>query len=270
VPLLEVDDHHIHVIDRGSGDALLFLHAFPFQAAMWDYQIEAFKGTHRCIAVDLPGFGGSAPPPEGAPVSMQRWAGLVDKVLDQLDVDEVTVVGCSMGGYLAMALLRHHPERVVRVVLSDTKALSDDGPAAARRSDLQQQIRSGSELGSLAKDLVENQLSAGSMARADLVDYVHALADGATAEGWVAALEAMKTRSDSMLVLRQAKLPALVIVGELDRMTPIADARSLRLLLKGELAVIPNVGHLPNVEDPIAFNEALRAFLTGSGRSEEG
>lgn len=269
MPLLEVDDHHIHVIDRGSGDALLFLHAFPFQAAMWDYQIEAFEGTHRCIAVDLPGFGGSEPPPEGAPVSMQRWAGLVNQVLEQLDVAEVTVVGCSMGGYLAMALLRHHPERVVRLVLSDTKALSDDGPAAARRSDLQQQIRSGSELGSLAKDLVENQLSAGSMARSDLVDYVHALADGATAEGWIAALEAMKTRPDSMLVLRQAKAPGLVIVGELDRITPIADARSLRLHLKGELVVIANVGHLPNVEDPIAFNEALAGFLTGSDTPDE-
>lgn len=274
MPLLEVEDHHIHVIDRGSGDAVLFLHAFPFQAAMWDYQIEAFEGTHRCIAVDMPGFGGSSAPAEDTPVSMQRWAGLVAKVLDQLDVAEATVVGCSMGGYLAMALLRHHPERVARLVLVDTRALSDDGPAAARRTDLQQQIRSGSELVSLAKNLVENQLSSGSMARADLVDYVHALADGATPEGWIAALEAMKTRPDSMLLLRQAKVPGLVIVGELDRITPIADARSLRLHLKGELVVVPNVGHLPNVEDPLAFNEALAGFLTpaaatGSDTAEE-
>lgn len=272
MPLLEVDDHQIHVIDRGSGDAVLFLHAFPFQAAMWDYQIDEFEGTHRCIAVDLPGFGGSSSPVEGVPVSMQRWAGLVAKVLDQLGVADATVVGLSMGGYLAMALLRHHPERVVRLVLCDTRALSDDGPGAARRTNLQEQIRAGSELASLAKDLVENQLSAGSMARTDLVEYVHALADGATAEGWIAALEAMKTRPDSMLLLRQAKVPGLVVVGELDRITPIADARSLRLLLKGELVVVPNVGHLPNVEDPLAFNEALGAFLgaaTGSGTDAE-
>jgi pimeloyl-ACP methyl ester carboxylesterase len=52
-----------------------------------------------------------------------------------------------------------------------------------------------------------------------------------------------------------------VVVGELDRIAPIAEARSLRLLLKGELVIIPNVGHLPNVEDPLAFNEALAAFL---------
>jgi 3-oxoadipate enol-lactonase len=261
VPLLEVKDDHIHVIDRGAGKVLLFLHAFPFQAAMWDYQIEAFEGTNRCLAIDLPGFGGSSSPRSEPAASMQRWANLVVAVLDQLGVEQTTVVGCSMGGYLAMALLRHHPDRVARLVLSYTRALSDDGPGAARRTDTQQQIRSGSELTSLAKSLVESQLSAGSMARTDLVSYVHALADGATAEGWIAALEAMKTRPDSMLLLRQAQVPALVVVGELDRITPIADARSLRLLLKGELAVIPNVGHLPNIEDPIAFNEALASFL---------
>jgi len=261
VPLLEVNDDHIHVIDRGSGDALLFLHAFPFQAAMWDYQLDAFEATHRCLAVDMPGFGGSEPLAGEKPATMQRWARLVVAALDQLGVDQVTAVGCSMGGYLAMALLRHHPDRVAKLVLVDTRALSDDGPGAARRTDTQQQIRSGSELTSLAKSLVESQLSAGSMTRTDLVSYVHALAEGATPEGWIGALDAMKTRPDSMLLLRQADVPGLVIVGELDRITPIADARSLRLFLKGELVVIPNVGHLPNLEDPIAFNEALASFL---------
>ena len=71
----------------------------------------------------------------------------------------------------------------------------------------------------------------------------------------------MKDRPDSMLLLRQADVRALVIVGELDRVTPIAEAMSLRSLLKGELVVVPNVGHLPNVEDPLAFNAALAAFL---------
>jgi 3-oxoadipate enol-lactonase len=74
----------------------------------------------------------------------------------------------------------------------------------------------------------------------------------------------MKDRPDSMLLLRQADVRALIIVGELDRITPIAEAMSLRSLLKGELVIVPNVGHLPNVEDPLAFNEALLAFLTAA------
>jgi pimeloyl-ACP methyl ester carboxylesterase len=228
---------------------------------MWDYQFDALDGSHRCIAIDMPGFGESDPPASPGDASMQSWAGLVVGVLDQLGVDEATFVGASMGGYLAMALLRHHPERVRQLVLADSRARSDDPGVAQRRSAQQAQLREGTEPEVLAKETVEGLLSSGSMSRPELVDYVHALADGADPEGWIGALEAMKDRPDSMLLLRQADVRALVIVGELDRVTPIAEAMSLRSLLKGELVVVPDVGHLPNVEDPLAFNAALAAFL---------
>jgi pimeloyl-ACP methyl ester carboxylesterase len=268
VPLLDVHGQPVNVIDRGEGDAVVFLHAFPLQAAMWDYQIDALEGAHRCIAIDLPGFGQSPPPEVPDAASMQAWAALVVGALDQLGVDTATVVGASMGGYLAMALLRHHPERVRQLVLADSRARSDDPSVAQRRTAQQDQLREGTEVASLAKVTVEGLLSSGSMTRTELVEYVHALADGADAEGWIAALEAMKDRPDSMLLLRQADVRALVIVGELDRVTPIAEAMSLRSLLKGELVVIPNVGHLPNVEDPLAFNEALLAFLAPAPPAE--
>jgi 3-oxoadipate enol-lactonase len=264
VPLLEVHGQPVNVIDRGEGDAVVFLHAFPLQAAMWDYQIDELEGSYRCIAIDLPGFGQSPPPDDPAHASMQRWADLVAGVLDELGVDAATVVGASMGGYLAMALLRHHPARARQLVLADSRARSDDPTVAHRRSGQQDQLRAGAEVSSLAKATVEGLLSSGSMSRPELVDYVHALADGADPEGWIAALEAMKDRPDSMLLLRQADVRALIIVGELDRITPIAEAMSLRSLLKGELVIVPNVGHLPNIEDPLAFNEALLAFLTAA------
>jgi pimeloyl-ACP methyl ester carboxylesterase len=160
-----------------------------------------------------------------------------------------------------MALLRNHPDRVGGLVLVGSRARSDDPSVAQRRTTQQDQLREGAEVGSLAKETVEGLLSSGSMNRTELVDYVHALADGADVEGWIAALQAMKDRPDSMLLLRQSDVRALVVVGELDRVTPIAEAMSLRSLLKGELVIIPNVGHLPNVEDPLAFNDALVAFL---------
>lgn len=267
MPLLQVHDQQLDVIDRGSGDPVLFLHAFPLRAAMWEYQIEALESRHRCIAIDMPGFGGSPPSERPAESSMQVWANLVAGTLDELDVPAATVVGCSMGGYLAMALLRHHRDRVAKLVLADTRARSDDAAAVSRRTEQQNQVRSGTEVTSLAKGLIESLLSSASMERRDLLEYVHALAQDTSPGGWIGALAAMKGRPDSMLVLRQAKVPALVVVGELDRMTPIAEAMSLRSLLKGELVVIPNVGHLPNVEDPISFNEALAGFLAPAERS---
>jgi 3-oxoadipate enol-lactonase len=264
VPLLEVSGQPIHVVDRGAGDAVVFLHAFPLQAAMWDYQLEALEGTHRCLAIDLPGFGQSPGSADPGAVTMQGWAGLVDGALDQLGIGEATIVGSSLGGYLAMALLRHHRSRVGRLVLADTRARADELATIQRRTSQQDELRAGAEVGSLAKGIVEGLLSSDSMSRIELVEYVHALAEGATPEGWIAALEAMKGRPDSMLLLRQADVRALVVVGELDRVTPIAEAMSLRSLLKGELVVVPNVGHLPNLEDPLAFNDALLSFLASS------
>jgi 3-oxoadipate enol-lactonase len=261
VPLLDVNGQPVNVVDRGEGDAVLFLHAFPLQAAMWDYQIEALEGSHRCLAIDMPGFGQSPSPDDPGQASMQSWADLVVGVLDQLGVGQATVVGASMGGYLALALLRHHGDRVRQLVLADSRARSDDPAVAQRRTAQQDQLRDGAEVSSLAKETVEGLLSSGSMARPELVEYVHALAGDADPSGWVDALEAMKDRPDSMLLARQSDVRALVIVGELDRVTPIAEAMSLRSLLKGELVIVPDVGHLPNLEDPLAFNEALSAFL---------
>ena len=89
MPLLDVHGQPVNVIDRGAGDAVVFLHAFPLQAAMWDYQIEALEGSHRCIAIDMPGFGESPPPEVPRDASVQGWAALVDGVLDQLGIDYI-------------------------------------------------------------------------------------------------------------------------------------------------------------------------------------
>ena len=71
----------------------------------------------------------------------------------------------------------------------------------------------------------------------------------------------MKDRPDSDAPAAAVERPGAGHVGELDRVTPIAEAMSLRSLLKGELVIVPNVGHLPNIEDPLSFNEALLSFL---------
>jgi 3-oxoadipate enol-lactonase len=252
------------VVDRGSGPPVLFLHAFPLHAAMWDYQLEAFEARHRCLAIDLPGFGGSPPPSDPAASTVEAWAGIAAGVLDQLDVEATDVVASSMGGYLAMALIRGHRERVDRVVFVGTRAKSDDSATADRRWEQLGQLRADADLEPMAKALLENLLSSGSLARDDLVAYVRALAEGATREGWISALEAMRKRPDSMLSLKKAEVPGLVVVGELDRITPIADATLIRSLLgDAELVVLPGVGHLPNLEDPIAFDEAIGPFLSG-------
>ena len=107
----------LHVVDRGNGDPVVFLHAFPFNAAMWEYQYAALEADHRVIGIDLPGFGSSPAPANPKAASMDSWADLVVGVFDELGLDQPTVVAASMGGYLAFAMVRRHLDKVGPLVL---------------------------------------------------------------------------------------------------------------------------------------------------------
>ena len=258
-----VAGQEVHVVDRGSGDPVLFLHAFPFNAAMWEYQYADLEADHRVVGIDLPGFGSSPAPTDPKSASMAQWADLVAGVIVELGLEQPTVVAASMGGYLTFELLRRHPDLVGSLVLVATRPKSDDVDTWEKRTAQQGALLGGEDLATLAKDMVEGLLSQASLERPELVDYVLALMQHNLPEGWVAALEAMKNRPDAMSALRGLAKPTLVVAGELDRVTPLSESTLIsRLVEHGELVIIADSSHLPSLENPTQFNEVLRQFLT--------
>ena len=120
----------LHAIDVGQGPAVVLLHAFPMDSALWASQRRALAGEgFRVVSPDLPGFGGSAPS-RSAP-SLDVMADEVAALMEELGIDRAVVGGLSMGGYVAMAMLRRHPARIAGLVLADTKAAADTPEAAA-------------------------------------------------------------------------------------------------------------------------------------------
>lgn len=258
-----VAGQEVHVVDRGSGDPVLFLHAFPFNAAMWEYQYAELEADHRVIGIDLPGFGSSPAPDDPKAASMERWADVVAGVITELDLDQPTVVAASMGGYIAFALIKRHLDLLGPLVLVATRPKSDDVDTWEKRTGLQEALADGEDLSTLAKGMVEGLLSQVSLERPELVDYVLALMQHNLPEGWIAALEAMKNRPDAMSALRDMPRPTLVVAGELDRVTPLSESTLIsRLVADGELVVIAESSHLPNLENPTQFNAVLRQFLS--------
>ncbi|MDE0801971.1 MAG: alpha/beta fold hydrolase [Acidimicrobiales bacterium] len=252
----------VHVVDRGSGDPVLFLHAFPFNAAMWEYQFADLEADHRVVGIDLPGFGSSPAPAEPKQATMGAWADLVAGIIDELGLDKPTIVSASMGGYLTFELIRRHSDRIGPLVLVATRSKSDDVDTWEKRTEQQEALAGGEDIATLAKGMVDNLLSQASLDRPELADYVLALMQHNLPEGWIAALEAMKNRPDAMSALRGMAAPTLVIAGELDRVTPLAESNLISSLVDdGELVIIKESSHLPNIENPQAFNEAVRAFL---------
>ena len=257
-----VAGQEVHVVDRGSGDPVLFLHAFPFNAAMWEYQYADLEADHRVVGIDLPGFGSSPAPAEPKKATMGAWADLVAGVITELGLDKPTVVSASMGGYLTFELVRRHRDLLGPLVLVATRSKSDDVDTWEKRTEQQEALAGGEDLATLAKGMVDNLLSQTSLDRPELADYVLALMQHNLPEGWIAALEAMKNRPDAMSALRGLATPTLVVAGELDRVTPLAESNLISSLVEdGELVIIKETSHLPNIENPQAFNEAVRAFL---------
>ena len=243
----------------GDGPPVLLLHAFPLSSKMWQPQIDALGDRYRFIAPDVSGFGGSDAPEDD--YSMGRWAGEVQALLDELGLDKVVLVGLSMGGYLAFECLRRFRDRFSALVLADTKAEADPPEGIEKRTKQQGTVREGGR-DDLIDALCGALLSSGtSDHKPDVVERVRGLMDNPPA-GFIGALEAMKNRPDSSGELAAIDVPVLIIVGENDGVTPPEASRKMHENIGGSrLVVIPDAGHLSNLEAPEPFNGALAEFL---------
>ena len=264
MPFATVSGTTLHYLDAGGGDPpLVLLHAFPLNAGMWDEQIAAMAPRWRVVAPDLPGFG-ETPPSDGSEASVDGWADLVAELLRQLGLGPVVVGGLSMGGYVAFALRRRHPELVTALVLADTRAGADTPEVVERRTNQQQKVSAGKTdevldamLGTLLSDVTREE-------RPDIVERARALMATTPPATIVAALEAMKNRADATGELGGIDVPVLVLVGEHDVPAPPSVAQEMvEGVPDGRLEVLPRAGHLSNLEVPEAFNRALGSFLAG-------
>lgn len=235
-----------------AAPAVVLLHAFPMDGDMWRPQLEGLSDGWRVIAPDI-----AFPEP-----SVDAAADEVARQLDDLGLQEVVLGGLSMGGYVTMAFWRRHRHRVRAVVLADTRATADTDEVRARRTRQQEQVAAG-DTSAVVQAMVDGLPGAYTKEhRPHVMAEVRRLMGGATAEGITAALEAMKRRPDSTPDLATIDVPALVVVGEEDTLSPPDVAQEMCAALPaGRLARIPRAGHLSSLEDPDAFNAELRAFL---------
>jgi len=247
--------------DLGGGPAVVLLHAFPLARSMWRPQAEALQGEYRVIAPDLRGFGGSRGFAD-AP-SVETMADDVAALLDELKVTGPVVLGgLSMGGYVALAFACRHPARLRGLVLADTKADPDDAEGRANRDRLIAFAQNNTAR-AVIDQMLPKLLGAETTARRpEVAEEVRAIASRQTAAGIVGALKALRDRPDANPGLGAIAAPTLVLVGRDDMLTPPAKSEEMASRIpNARLVVIDGAGHLSNLEQPAAFNAALRSFL---------
>jgi pimeloyl-ACP methyl ester carboxylesterase len=256
----------LHHVESGSGSAVVLLHAFPMDSSLWAAQRSALAGAgYRVITPDLPGFGGSAPSPDEP--SVEVMADAVVGLLDHLGIERAVVGGLSMGGYVTMALLRHHPDRLSAIILADTKAGADTPEAAANRETVAAAVESAGTAAGIADGMLPNLLGATTReSRPDVVATVRRWIGAQPVAGVAWAQRAMAVRPDSSADIAAFGRPVLVLYGEQDTISPEGDARAMADAARSggsatTVVEIPAAGHLSAVEDPDAVTRALRSWL---------
>lgn len=237
-------------------DGLLLLHAFPLDARMWQPQVAYLESELPVLAPNLPGFGGT--PPAGPVLTMDAAAEYALAQMDAVEMRRAVVCGLSMGGYVALALWKRAPTRVLGLVLANTRAGADSEEARLRREALAERLRREGN-GFLADD-PPALLSPG--APPELWRQVKQQIREQPAESIAAAALGMAQRPDFTGELRHIQVPTLAITSQHDSLIPPAETRAMGDAIHGaKVEVFAYGGHLSNLEQPAEFNHCLRDHL---------
>lgn len=244
--------------DQGKGPALLFVHGFPLSRGTWSRQVDAFQSTHRVIAPDLRGLGETEA--TDGPVPMTRYAADLFALVQHLELGPVTLVGHSMGGYIALAFAKAYPQVLAGLVLVGTKAGADAPEAAAGRRALAARVQA--EGSSVVVDAMAPKMLSPDNTDAAMAQAVHGFMRHATPTGVASALLGMAERPDLVTSAGLLHTRTLVMAGTKDTIMPVGESEALaRIIPDARLDLIPGAGHLVAFEAPEAFNALLKAWL---------
>lgn len=227
-------------------EPLVFLPGMMCDARLFSPQLAAFS----------PGRAVTVAPVTGGDRIEEIASGLLD-VLPR----RFALAGLSMGGIVAMELVRRAPERISRLALMDTNALAETPQSAADYEPLIIKLRAGA-----IEDAVQMVIGPATLApgpgRVAVMALVAAMARAVGAETAIRQVRAIQRRRDYQAVLSRCRVPALVLCGAHDRLTPVRRHQLMAGLIAGaELQVIDDAGHLPSLEAPEAVNAALTDWL---------
>src|SRR6266540_2117811 len=230
-------DAELAVEVRGDGLPVLLVHGFPFDRTMWRHQLAALSRWRR-IAPDLLGVG------------------------DGLRIPSVVACGLSMGGYVVFELLRRYPERVRAVILADTKPGADSAEARRGRDELAALAERDGHDAVIDRLLPRLLAPATRTTQPEVVAQVRDMARRWSVPGLVGALRASRDRPDSSDVLGRIRVPALVLVGGDDEVSPPAVVEAMaKRIPDAQFHVIPAAGHLAPLEQPLATSRLVADFL---------
>jgi pimeloyl-ACP methyl ester carboxylesterase len=241
----------------GAGPPLVLVHGATEDGRVWRPQLAGLADEFTVVAWDEPGAGRSSDVPAG--FGLTDYARCLAALIEALALGPVHLGGLSWGGTVVQELYRHRPDLVATLILVDTyagwKGSLPEAEVAARVEGARRMLAAPPD----EFDPTLPGLFAGDPP-AEFVPLLEAMAADVRPAGMRTALRAM-AEADQRDLLPRIAVPTLLIWGELDVRSPLSVARRFEQAIPdAELVVIPGAGHVSNLEQPEAFNDAVRAF----------
>jgi 3-oxoadipate enol-lactonase len=254
----------MNYVERGApgGAPILFVHGFPFNLETWEPQMRALPNHFRAIAYDIRGHGQSDV--GDGQYSLEFFVDDLMGLLDHLVIKTTVLCGLSMGGYIALRAVERYPERFHGLVLCDTKSEADTSEGRVKRAASLKAVKTAG-VDQFAEGFVKGVFAETTFREnPDIVEKVKTIIKANSPIGIGGTILALASRTDTTSVLAKLKVPTLILCGEHDALTTPGDARFMHDRIKDSVMhLVPNAGHLSNMENPSFFNEKLISFLNG-------
>lgn len=249
--------HHWEGLQEAQAPTLLFCHGYLGHRGIWESIRPAFAQSHRLLLADLPGHGQS--PVYSACHTMEFMAEKLVELMNEKQIQQLDFVGHSMGGYVGLALLDNHPERLrsLTLVNSSCKADGEERKQNRLRSiDLAKKSRA-SYIRATLRSLFPGGFENG---HADAVEKAIEIGKNTSLEGVSAALRGMRERPDRCHLL-QASVPVYFVAGKNDPVLLWEELLPIHQSLPTHRQWINEGGHMSMLEDPEGLIKALLGFL---------
>jgi len=239
---------------------IIFIHGFPFDHKMWDKQVDYFKKDFHCISYDIRGLGES--PAGDGQYTIEGFVDDLFNIINELELKKPVICGLSMGGYIALRAVERDEEKFGGLILCDTKAEADNNQGKITRANGIKEINlNGVER--FAENFVAKCV-AEDFIKKHKNDYYEILnrSKHSGPVGVKGCLLAMAARTDTTSYLPKIKIPALLLCGEMDTLTPPDVMMAMADKINhAEFVLVPDAGHLSPLENSKVFNYALKKFL---------
>lgn len=259
-----INDLFVYSTENENEKPLIFVHGFPYDHTMWEKQIEEFRKSYHCVAYDIRGLGQS--PAGNGQFTMESFVDDLETVIKELKLNKPILCGLSMGGYISLRALERIQEKFSAAILCDTRSEADNNEGKLKRASAIKRINTEG-VAPFAKDFISNCF--GDYYKQNKKEEFEKIIKASSEFhpiGVKGCLLAMLSRTDTTPSLSKINIPALIICGEQDALTPPAVMKEMfHKIPNAEFVEIKNAGHMTPIENPGEVSAAIKNFLNKIG-----